>query len=151
MNFRAYLMTVIFILLLLWGPIGHSQPAWLAIRIGYIVLIPLTVGLLLRWIWAQWQPTKKMETTLSRILSGIICIALFVFAILQAIAKAHIDNTEWIGGGRDEAAESVGDWIVLPGPNWGNVFILTLMGVMLLWLGVIKTGNKTSNGKSPKD
>ncbi|HRN70871.1 MAG TPA: hypothetical protein PLS49_06860 [Candidatus Woesebacteria bacterium] len=151
MGFRAYLTTAIFIILLIWGPIDHSLPAWLAIRIGYVILIPLTAGLLLRWIWKQWQPTKKMEITLGRILSGIICITLFVFAVLQAIAKTHIDNTEWIGGGRDEAPEPVGDWIVLPGPNWDSVFILALIGVLFLWLGVIKPSNKTSNGKLLND
>ena len=35
MTFRNYLAGTIFIVLLVWGPIDHSWPVWLAIRIGY--------------------------------------------------------------------------------------------------------------------
>jgi hypothetical protein len=94
MTFRNYLAGTIFVILLIWGPIDHSWPVWLAIRIGYLILIPFLVWLLLGWVWNYWQPTAKIEITLERILSGLICIALFTLAILEATSKTQIGNTQ---------------------------------------------------------
>ncbi|MBK8585561.1 MAG: phage holin family protein [Bacteroidetes bacterium] len=96
MNFREYLFGIIFLILLIWGPIDHSWPAWLAVRIGYLIFIPLAIWLLLGWAWNYWQPSNKLETTLERILSGAICMALFTFAGIEATSKNHIGNTQWI-------------------------------------------------------
>jgi len=143
MTFRNYLAGTIFAVLLIWGPIDHSGSASLAIRIGYLILVPLAVWLLLGWVWNHWQPNNKIEPTLERILSGIICIALFVFAILEAISERHIGNTQLIQTG--DGMEAVGEDIVLQGPDFGNVFVLVLIAVLVLWIGVLKKGAKTSD------
>jgi succinate dehydrogenase hydrophobic anchor subunit len=142
MSFRNYLAGAIFAVLLIWGPIDHSWPAWLAIRSGYLILVPLVVWFLVGWLWNHWQPNKKLEITLERILSGTICIAIFVLAVLEAISETHIGNTLWIR--TRDGMEAVGDDIVLQGPDWGNVFVLVLIAVVFLWLSV-KKGPKASD------
>lgn len=136
MNFRNYLVATIFIILLICGPIDHSWPGWLAIRISYLILIPILFWLLLSWIWNSWQPSKKIETTLERILFGLICVALFTLAILEATSKTHIGNTLWVR--TREGMELVGDEIVLEGPDYGTVIILITIALFVLWFGVVK-------------
>ena len=142
MAFRNYLAGTIFAVLLIWGPIDHSWPAWLAIRIGYLVLIPLIIWLLLGWVWNFWQPGNKVEFALERLLSGIICAALFTLAVLEAISKTHIGNTKVIQ--TRDGMEAVGDDIVLPGPDWGNVVVILIIALLVLWFGVLKKGAKVS-------
>lgn len=142
MTFRNYLAGTIFVILLILGPIDHSWPVWLAIRIGYLILIPLLVWLLLGWLWNFWQPSDKVEITLSRILSGLICIALFTLAILEATSKTHIGNTQWIR--TRDGMEAVGEDIVLSGPDYGTVFIIIVIALLVLWFGVLKKGAKSS-------
>lgn len=136
MNFRNYLAGTILVVLLIWGPIDHSWPAWLAIRIGYLILIPLTVWFLLGLVWNHWQPNNKVEVTLERMLSGLICIFLFALAILEATSKTHIGNTQWIQ--TRDGMEAVGDDVVRQGPNWGNVFVIMVIAILFLWFGVLK-------------
>ena len=61
MKNREYIAMAVAIILLLWGPIDHSWPFWLAIRIGYLILIPLFTWFLLGLIWKAWQPNEKGE------------------------------------------------------------------------------------------
>lgn len=107
------------------------------------MLVPLTVYLLLGWIWNSWQPNDIIESLLNRILSGIISIALFVLAILEATSTTHIGNTQTIR--TRDGYEDLGDSILLPGPDYLNVFILMLFAGLVLWHGVLKRGIK-SNG-----
>ena len=86
-----------------------------------------------------------METTLERILSGLICIALFTFGVLEATSKTHICNTQWVR--TRDGMEAVGDDIVLQGTDWGNVFIFGLFAIVFLWLAVSKKGTKSSDKK----
>lgn len=136
MAFRNYLAVTIFFVLGIWGPIDDTWTAWLAIRIGYLILVPLIVWLLLGWIWKKWQPIDKTEISLIRILSGINSIVLFSIAILEATSKTHIGNTQYIQ--TRDGIEAVGDYILLPGPDWGGVLIALLFAVLFLWFGVIK-------------
>ena len=143
MTFRNYLSGTILVVLLIWGPIEHSWPAWLAIRIGYLILVPLTVWFLLGWAWNYWQPNDKIEVLLNRFLSGMICIALFTLAVLEATSKKHIGNTQWIRTW--DGAEAVGEDILLQGPDWVTVFIIATIALFVLWLGVIKRGKKSND------
>lgn len=143
MNFRNYLVGTIFLILLIWGPIDHSWPVWLAICIGYLILIPLLIWLVLGWLWNYWQPSDKVEITLVRFLSGLICAALFTLAIQEAISTTHIGNTQWIR--TRDGMEDVGDDIVIPGPDYGTVFIIVLISLLVLWFGVLKKGGKNSD------
>jgi hypothetical protein len=142
MGFRTYLVVTIMVALLIWGPINHSWPAWLAIRIGYLIVVPTMVWLLLRCLWNYWQPNSKTEIVLERILSGLICVTLFTLAFLEATSKMHIDNTKWIQ--TRDGMEAIGDDIVVKGPDWGNALIIVIIALLVLWFGVLKKGTKSS-------
>lgn len=145
MTFKNYITGTIFVILLIWEPIDHSWPVWLLIRTSYLILMPLILWLLLSWIWNHWQPTDKLESTLNRILSGTISIGLIILAILEATSTTHIGNTQTIR--TRDGYEDVGDYIQLPGPDYGNVFVIVLIAILFLWFGVLKKGSKTSNSK----
>lgn len=136
MNFRRYLIIVIIISLLIWGPIDHAWPAWLAIRLGYLVLIPLTVWFLLRWLWNIWNPNPHVEEVLERILSGLIAFFLFLMAIFEAKSDSHIGNTAWMR--TRDGMEAVGDDIILDGPDYGNVIVFVGIALFFVWYSVSK-------------
>jgi hypothetical protein len=140
LDFRNYLAGTIFFVLLIWGPINHSWTAWLVLRIGYLLIIPLIAWFLLGWVWNRWQLNAKLDSLLNRTLSGIIFIALIVLAILEATSTTHIGNTQRIR--TRDGYEDVGDSILLQGPDYGNVFLIVLLAGFLLWFGVLKRGMK---------
>lgn len=130
MNFRIYLAGTIFWVLLIWGPVDHLKPFGLAIRAGYLIFIPLIVWLLLSWARFRWEPNNKLEIILERILSGIICITLFVFAFFEAISKTHLGNTQQIQTRYE--IEDVGEYVELQGADWGNVLLLVVIALFVL-------------------
>lgn len=140
MFFRQYLVTVIFIALLIWGPIDHSLKGWLIIRTAYLIIIPVLIYFLLAWIWNKWEPSEKVEDALERILSGLICAVLILMAIIEATSKEHIGNTKWIQ--TREGREAVGDDVVLSGPDWGNIIMLVIISIVVFVIGVMKVKTK---------
>jgi hypothetical protein len=140
MTFRDYFTGTVFVLLLLCGPINHSWPSWFAIRISYLMLIPLVIWLIIGWIWNYWQPEVKTEIVLKRLLSGIIVISLLTLAYFLGVSKTHIGNTQWIQ--TRDGWEDVGDDIVLQGPDWGSVIIIIIIALLFLWFGVFRKGPK---------
>jgi hypothetical protein len=52
---RKYIVALVAVVLLLWGPGDPSWPWWLAIRLGYLILVPLGIWFLLGWIWQDRQ------------------------------------------------------------------------------------------------
>lgn len=136
MTFRNLLTGTILAVLIIWGPIDHSWPAWLAIRIGYLIFVPLIVWFLLEWLWKRWDPDSEVELILDRILFLIISFTLFTIAFFKATAKTHIGNTLSIQ--TRDGIEDVGDPLVLSGPDWQLVFVIIVFALMFLWYGVIK-------------
>jgi hypothetical protein len=136
MKFRGLITGTVFVILLIWGPINHSWPAWLFIRLAYLIIIPIAVSFLLKWIWNYWEPNTQNEDIAEKVASGIICLGLWTLAVLEVIAKTHIGNTHWIQ--TRDGMEAVGDDIVLPGPDWWNVLLLAAVSFCVLWFGIIK-------------
>ncbi len=136
MFFRKYFVTAIFVTLLIWGPIDDTWPAWFAIRLGYLVLIPTIVWFILNWIWDKWNPDTRTEDILERALSLVITIFLIVMAIFEIQAKTHLENDNWIR--TREGMEAVGDEILVKGPDYGNALIFLLIGIGVFWFGVLK-------------
>jgi succinate dehydrogenase hydrophobic anchor subunit len=122
MTSRKYLVSVVFISLLIWGPMDHSWPSWLAIRISYLILIPVIVWFLLKWIWRIWKPSEELEDRLIRALASATSGVLLVLAILELMSDTHIGNTMWIQ--TRDGSEAVGDDIILRGPDWVAAIIL---------------------------
>jgi hypothetical protein len=137
MGSRKYITGVVAVALLIWGPLDHSWPAWLAIRTAYLILVPLATWFLLGWIWRRWQPDSETETRLQRSLAGATAGILLVFAIMEAMSDTHIGNTMWVSDGHG-GREAVGDNIVLPGPDWGQVLMLTAASGFAFWLSIAK-------------
>ena len=140
MDSRKYLLGVVVVVLLIWGPINHSWPAWLAIRICYLIVIPLAIWFLLAWIWRVWQPDTETEDRLLRSLAGATAGVLLIFAILEAMAETHVDNTQWVR--TLDGMEAVGEDIVLPGPDWVVVIMLAAASVFSFWLSISKPKSK---------
>ncbi len=93
MTSQKYLVGVVFIFLLIWGPIDHSWPAWLVIRISYLIVIPIIVWFLLKWIWRIWKPNTEAEDRLTRALVSATSGALFALAIIELTSDTDIGNT----------------------------------------------------------
>jgi len=140
MFFRNYFSIVIFVSLLIWGPINHSLSGWLVIRIGYLILIPVLMWFFLKWIWNRWQPTRKFEKLLERTFSSFICCILLIMAIIEATSDTHIGNSMWIH--TQDGMEAVGEDIIVQGPAWENVIILFILIGLIFWFGVLKNDLK---------
>ena len=68
---RHYIVGAVVIVLLMWGPLDHDSPWGLAIRLGYLVLVPLIVWVGLMWLWRRWKPDEASEDRLQRTLEGM--------------------------------------------------------------------------------
>jgi hypothetical protein len=93
MTSQKYLVGIIFLSLLIWGPIDHSWSVWLVIRISYLIAIPVIVWFLLKWIWKIWQPNLETEDRLIRALVSATSGGVFVLAIFELTSDTNIGNT----------------------------------------------------------
>ena len=140
MSCRKYLVGVLVFVLLIWGPIDYSWPAWLAIRTAYLIAIPLATWFLLAWIWRVWQPDAASENRLKRILAGATAGALLVLAIFEAMADTHVGNTMYVRN--LTGVEAVGDLVILPGPDWFAVVMYLAALGFSFWISIYKTESK---------
>ena len=140
MGCREYLVGVLVFALLVWGPIDHSWPAWVVIRTGYLIAIPVAIWFFLAGIWRVWQPDVASENRLKRILAGATSAALLVLAFFEAVADTHVGNTKYVRS--YTGTEAVGDLIILPGPDWFAVVILLAASGFSLWISISKGASK---------
>lgn len=143
MTSQKYLVGIVFIALLICGPIDHSWPAWLVIRISYLIVIPVIVWFLLKFIWRIWQPNTEAEDRLIRALASATSGVLFLLAIHELMSNTHIGNTMWIQ--THEGQEAVGEDIILRGPDWGAVIILFILSIILFWYSTSKREEKNNS------
>lgn len=134
MNFRNYLSAIVFLALLIYGPLDHAWPGWFAIRLGYLILLPYGLWFLMGWFWDIFNINNHQEKVLERLLSVLVGAFLIFQAILKVTAKTHIGNTNWIRA-RD-GMEDVGDDILLRGPDYGNVIILIIIALIFIIYGI---------------
>jgi len=140
MTSQKYLVGVVFISLLIWGPIDHSRSSWLAIRISCLIVIPVISWFLLKWIWSIWQPSAELEDRFIRGLASATSGVLLVLAILELMSDTHIGNTIWIQ--TREGREAVGDDIIVQGPDWGAAIILFILALLAFWYSLYKEEEK---------
>lgn len=131
MTSQKFIVGIVFIALLIWGPIDHSWPAWLAIRISYLIVFPVVIWFFLKWIWIIWQPNTELEDRLIRAIASATSGVFFVLAILELVSNTHIGNTMWIQ--TREGREAVGDDIILQGPDWVAAIILFILCAISFW------------------
>lgn len=140
---RKYIVGVVFFSLLIWGPIDHSLNLWLLIRITYLIIIPVLVWFLLKWLWNYWQPSLETEDRLERSLASATSGVLFVLAIIEATRKFHIGNTMTVQ--TRDGWEDVGDYIIMQGANWGGAFILFIFAIIAFWYSISKRDSVKKN------
>ena len=134
MSARKYLVGVIVLVLLIWGPVDHAWPAWLFIRISYLVAIPTAAWFVLGLIWKLWRPDGSTEQRLNRTLAGATAGALLVGAIVAAQTKHHFICSQEVQ--TRDGPECVGDYVRVPGPDVGQAVVLTLAAGFAFWIGV---------------
>ena len=61
---RQYIVGVAAVALLIWGPLDHDDPWGLVVRFGYLILGPLALWFVLKWVWKQWRPDEAAEDRL---------------------------------------------------------------------------------------
>jgi hypothetical protein len=88
---RAYIVSFIVVYLILCGPLDYEWPAWVAIRIGYLIIIPLLTAILLRWVWKIWNPEEITEERLKRTLAGFNAGIFLVFTYESAVDPKGAD------------------------------------------------------------
>jgi len=120
---RNYLTAALVLILLIWGPLDHSWPAWLAIRTGYLIAIPVATWWLLKWIWKAWQPDSATEERFERALYALTAGALLGLAAYDGSAKTHVGGPEW-------------DPAVLGGPDKARIGMELLFAGIAFWLSV---------------
>lgn len=145
MAFREYLTGIIYLVLLIWGPIDHDIEYGIVIRICYLIIIPFLFWLIIRWIWNYFDLNRNVDIILNKILSVLIAFTLVVFAVLETFSNYHIENTQVIQ--TRFVKEDVGDFIKLPGTDWGNVLFLILGSAFFIWLAFSKNVSKSQEIK----
>jgi hypothetical protein len=93
MSSRKYIIGALVVALLIWGPIDHSWPAWFAIRMGYLVVIPLATWFLLGWLYRAWQPNvvsleRALAGATGRVLLGMLVV--FLAGAFAAKSTLHL-------------------------------------------------------------
>lgn len=144
MTARKYIVAVLAVVLLIWGPIDRSWPVWLLIRSGYLVGIPLGTWFILALIWRYWKPDSTTEDRLTRALFAATAGALLMGAVFLSKRESHVGNTEWVET-RDEIIP-IGDDITLPGPPPGSVFMVLLFSGFFFFLSVAEMREPRRSG-----
>jgi hypothetical protein len=134
MGIRKFLVGALAFGLLVWGPIDHDWPAWFLVRVLYLVAVPAVAWFVLGWIWRAWRPDAVTEDRLSRTIAGTTAGVLLVGAVLAARTQHHFECTQEVRS-RD-GYECVGDYVLVPGPDLGQAFLLTLAAGFAFWFGV---------------
>lgn len=93
METRKYIVALVAVVLLLWGPGDPSWPWWLAIRLGYLILVPLGIWFLLGWIWQdrQSQPDPVLNNTRIEAIKPIAISSAAMFAIWYLLVPLYVE------------------------------------------------------------
>jgi len=132
-NNRNFLVMLLFIILLIWGPI---EPYGMVVRIGYLIALPTLLWFILGYIGSKWDGDDQSNNRLARGIAGIIAGGLFVGAYLSFTAPYHAECTQsvqtWDG------SECVGEYVSVKGRDLSGTFILVGLGAMATWYAISK-------------
>lgn len=124
MRSNHYFSLVLFVVLLLWGPLFNNEKYGLIIRISYLVLIPFSSNYLLLWVWKRFSVSQNFDKMFKMGLSISIGLFLTIRAIYYSTRNYHQGNT--LVKMTREGVEELGDNILLPGRDYGIIFICLL-------------------------
>src|SRR5258708_9820399 len=90
-NNRELLVIIVFLCLLLWGPI---EPYGILVRCVYLVVLPTALWFILGYFGDKWRGDEHANNRLSRGVGGIIAGVFFVGAFLSFTANYHTVCTQ---------------------------------------------------------
>ncbi len=124
---------LVFFALLIFGPI---EPYGLAVRILYLIGIPILVWLVLKYIGGYWRADKLENDRLTRFIAAVLAVALFIGAINAFREKSHASCTQYTKSNYGQ--ECVGDYVPASGPDLAQGFLLAGAGIMATWYSVFR-------------
>jgi hypothetical protein len=124
---RHWIVGLIALGLLIFGPIDHDSPYGIAVRLGYLVLVPLAVWIGLAGFWRIWRPDRSAEVRLGRALAGTLAGMLLIGSLLASQDEYHLVCTEEVSTG--DETECVGDYVPVPGPDAFEVVLLAGLAI----------------------
>lgn len=120
MHSRHYIVGAVAVALLIWGPLDHDDPWGMVVRTGYLILAPLVLWFVLKWVWKQWRPDDAAEDRLQRTLFGVTSGVMLAWIITR------------LEDGYQRGRDADTDAIVLQ----------MIFGGLFFFLSVTKTQNK---------
>jgi hypothetical protein len=130
---RNFLTGLIFVLLLLFGPV---DPYGIAIRFGYLIFIPVLVFSLLKHFGGSWKMDKVSNDYLNRAIFACIAGALLVSVYLSMTTKYHTECDKYVQ--TRDGQECVGDYVTVKGPDKGVAFIEVIFAGFAIWYAIAK-------------
>jgi hypothetical protein len=134
---RKFLVGVVAFVLLIWGPLGA-----LWIRTVYLVAVPIATWFFLDRVWASWRPDAAAEDRLRRTIAGVVGGVMLVGAVLATQKADHFVCTQEVRG--VDGTECVGDYIRVPGPDFGEAALLAAGAAFAIRFGIYKQTTKVS-------
>jgi len=118
------------ILVLEWDPPSVGPVPGGAIELALIAITWIVLSL----IWTVWKPDEAANDRVSRGVLGAVAGALFVGAVLFALADTHEQCTQ--GAQTRDGIECLGEYITVPGADIGIVMALVFCGLIAFGLSI---------------
>jgi hypothetical protein len=128
---RNFILLLVAGILLVFGPI---EPYGLAVRIAYLIIIPTSIWVILRFWSISWNIDSSFNDRLTRALASGIAGALLVGAYLSFTSSYHIECEQYAGNG--ENRECVGDYKSVEGPDIFAGFLQIIVSGGAIWFAI---------------
>lgn len=130
---RGMLTSMAFFIALLFGPVN---PPELAVRIGYLIAIPVVVWFSLKFLGARWQLGEEDNKRVNCLLWGVLSGALLVGAYLQYSRGYYFECTQRIL--TRDGQECVGDYVPVEGADMVGTLMFLLAAAGAFWFGFVR-------------
>lgn len=135
---RNFLVSLVFALLLLFGPI---DPYGIVIRTIYLIAIPILLYFFLKIFGERWQIDEVSNDYINRTIVSYIAGALLVGAYLSMTAKYHTECNQYVQ--TRDGQECVGDYVTVKGSDKSGAFIQIILASFAIWYAVTKRQEET--------
>lgn len=134
MNLRGFVVGLVALALLLWGPIDHLWPSWLSVRLAYMIVIPALTWFALEALWIIWRPSPTATDLIGASVAAVVAAVLLWGAYWYSQQDTHSECVRWRQ--THDGRECIGDeWFVAPGPGPDLVIVALLGAVGTVTLG----------------
>lgn len=125
--------TLIFVLLLLFGPI---EPYGILIRTLYLIIIPILVYIFLKYFGQKIRINKTLDDYLNRAIIACIAGGLLVGAYFSITTKYHTECNQYVN--TRDGRECVGDYIQVKGIDSRGALVQIVFAGIAIWLSIRK-------------